>query len=205
MYKRSLLVLIVVFLSCKKDADDIPMPIDPSPIEGTWSFINMSAIDTTEYIEAKENGQEKLRVVAADNYITQSNSGELVIDGSTFTYNNIGMEVDTLFMQYTYVDGVLNESLMLPVKQTDIFYKQQHSYSLSAPDSVRLATGTMISWDGSASETYQGASYSYSFLGDTLVLKSSRRSVTTGVNTTNGLATTSTINNISTFKYRRKQ
>ncbi|PWV50819.1 hypothetical protein [Chitinophaga sp. S165] len=204
MYKRSLIVLTVFFFSCGKDAT-IEMPKEESPLVGTWSFINMSSTESNEYIETTADGQEKLRVVANGSYITKNNNGELVIDDSTFTYNNIGMGVDTLFMQYTYVDGVLSESLMLPVNQTDNFYKQRHFYSLSTPDSVHLATGTMTSWDGSTSDTYQGGVYSFSFSGDTLVLKNSRKSVTTGINTTNGLATTSKVNNASTFKYLRKQ
>ncbi|PWV50818.1 hypothetical protein [Chitinophaga sp. S165] len=139
MYKNAILILAVLLFSCKKEATELPKK--DNPLIGTWSFVNLDYNVTNVNYITNSSGLVVSRIMSPHVYVTQQNSGELVIDGDLFHYNNIRYIINARLGDYVYKNTILIDSTFRTVNDTTTF-TEKDPYHLLVSDSISVIKGT---------------------------------------------------------------
>lgn len=156
----------IVLFSCKKE--DRKITDDNDTITGTWDF-SSSDVLTKNSREFKVRGLAQ-KSEAVLNYITENNTGKLVITDSTITTTGLAYTISSKIKTYNYKNGVLTDSSEKPYNIS--FYEPQSfcSYKATASDSISFTSGGLVIFsDATLRASASGAKIKRN--GDTLIIK----------------------------------
>jgi hypothetical protein len=123
------ILLTALFVSCKKDGDK---PAATAELTGSWNFISLDVQGTST--EEFNDGSADQKTVTTSIYTTENNTGNLFIDASSMSSNNISYSINTTSSSDYYVNGMFIKSFEVP-------------FSFSAPPSNGSCTYKIINAD----------------------------------------------------------
>lgn len=142
--KKSILLLSAFsvsafFVSCKKDSSS---PGGSADIQGTWSFQSMevTSSSTQEYTESGET----TKTITTTNYITEDNTGTIVIDASKMTSSDLAYTINTTAHANIYSNGSLISTTDFPFNFTTPSSSGSATYTSVSADSVHFDGGSLF-------------------------------------------------------------
>ena len=158
--------LCIALFSCKKEDKKIVDKNDT--MTGTWDF---SSVSTSTYTSKEfKVGGFKQKSETTLNYVTENNTGRLVITDSTITTTGLAYTIYSQIKTYNYKDDVLTDSSQKPYNLS--FYEPQSfcSYKAIGSDSISFITGGLSAFSDSIFRA-KASGAKIKLNGDTLMLK----------------------------------
>ncbi len=145
----STLILSVAFVSCSKEAEQ---PAAKTDITGNWKFISMEGKTSTTM--QVTHGTDVMKSITTSEYITQKNTGTLIIDESKMSANNFSYYINTTAKGTIYQNGT-TEVFSSPFEFTVPPYNATVTYKRAGADSIYFDSGSLFA-DGVTTQTKAG-------------------------------------------------
>ena len=151
MLKKYTLTLVtccaIFLLSCQKEISlDIPTGTISNPgivntvdIAGNWTFLNFTA-KTLAIIETSD-GTSTIKTVTTSNYTSENNAGTFVFTNNNMRYSNMAYSINTTAKGLIYEDGVLTDSINLPLQMSIPATNGEFAFTRVGSDSLSFPAG----------------------------------------------------------------
>jgi hypothetical protein len=142
---------IFIFASCQKELAEFHDDGNnggrdgdnpTNTIEGTWNFVSMES-KTQNILETKLLSSTKKTVSFLD-YITSKNSGTLSFNDSVIKATALTFTASYTMKSYKYKNGMLSDSLKIPVNFTLPSMNASSKYELIGADSIHFPHTTIF-------------------------------------------------------------
>lgn len=143
----SVVLVLSVFNSCKKDADNSNKTV--ADINGIWKLVSIDAKTTS----STQSGS--IRSVTSTAYITQNNTGTITFTASKLTSNGIGYSVNTTSNIEVYENGILLSKYTMPFAITTPASSSSVDYKRVNNDSIYMQSGSLF-MNGTNQDTQAG-------------------------------------------------
>jgi hypothetical protein len=170
MKKLSLLLLVIaiVFISCKKDSGGSP---SNDALSGTWNFTSMTAHTQSD---SKYNiSGDLFENISTSDFTTTSAGGTITFSGGNATSTNITYSVSTTVFAQSYEDNVLVDTLTAPFDVTVPSSSSVDKYQIVGADSVIFPAGGFVSSSaisGGATTQTTASRFKFTISGNTLTM-----------------------------------
>ena len=135
---------------------------------GTWKFNGIQASTRVE-MEADLGGM-LMKTITISSYNTKQNTGTYTLTSDKFTGTDVGYSIDTIMKAYTYMDGILQDSIEAPMQMPMTIQSSSSSYKLIGADSIYFTNGSMTINAGTGSQGMdaQPSGMKYKIIGNNL-------------------------------------
>ena len=167
MKKNFTLLLSVLFclsiVSCQKGIEG-PLPPGTvsggtgnnnggTDITGTWKLISVEA--KTSSTNEVTLGGELIKTVTESNYVTENSKGTVTFDASKMTSKDVSYDINTISKITTYENGVLLDTLSLPMSVSVPASSGAASFIRIGSDSLYFQSGSLF-MGGTTQDTQAG-------------------------------------------------
>jgi len=161
---------VFIFISCKKEKSfEVATAGSSGDTElGNWKFLWLQA-STSSVVEV-DDGVDVLKALTVSDYTTEQNGGAIKFDGTNMTATGLTYSINDIAKGYFYDNGVLYDSLELPMTATLPSTNATAGYKKIGTDSLYFASGSLMNpGTGGGTQTLPGG-YKLKFMGDTMTM-----------------------------------
>ena len=167
-FSLSLLVIVIVFISCKKNSGGSS---STDALSGTWKFNSMTAHTQSD---SKYNiSPDSYEDISTSDFTTTSAGGTIAFSGGNATSTNITYSVSTTVFGQSYEDNVLVDTFSAPFDVTVPPSSSVDKYQIIGTDSVIFPAGGFISSSaisGGATTQTTASRFKFTISGNTLTM-----------------------------------
>jgi hypothetical protein len=113
-----------------------------SNFAGNYKFVNITA--STLVINETFDGTDSTKTVTTSNYISENNAGTATFTQQSMAYSNMAYTINTVAKGVVYENGVLIDSITMPVQMSVPPTTAQASFTLITADSLSFPAGTPV-------------------------------------------------------------
>ena len=136
--------------------------------KGTWKVLSMRGI-TSSIVEYTLSG-DNIKSVTLSDYTTENNGGTITLDGSTMTGTGVTYSVDDSYIGYFYTNGVLDDSLEVPLDYSIPPTNSTASYKKVKSDSIYVQAGAFTMVGSSGTTPSAAGGYKLAWNGDKMTM-----------------------------------
>ena len=151
-------ILSIFFFGCQKEADLQGISTNGNAgtsgsgaidLSGTWKFISFHAktLATNEVVA----GAYTMKTVTTSDYTSENNTGTVVFNTNSMSYDNLSYSINTVAFASTYENGVLIDTLSVPMQANLPATKGQSNFTAIGADSLYFQGGSTMF--GASSQT----------------------------------------------------